>query len=100
MEQPWRDIYMSSFELPETPFKRVWEELTNLQNQYWRLEHITCGVSRALDNCGPGNILRQLAKKTDQSKVDALETEKAQLAAYVATMTQELTQKNEGIRRY
>jgi hypothetical protein len=79
---------MSTFELPETPFKRVWAELTNTQNQYWRLEHITRGVNRALRNCGPGNILWELAKKTDRLKVDALETEKAQLAAQVAAMTQ------------
>ena len=91
-ETPWKDIDLSSFEYPETPFKRVQEEITNLHNQYFRLEHITRGVSRALDNCGPGNILLELAKKTDRSKVDALETEKAQLVAQVAAMTQELAQ--------
>ena len=57
-------------------------------------------MSRALDNCGPGNILRELAKKTDQSKVDALETEKAHLIAQVAAMTLELAQKTEEIRCY
>ena len=41
-----------------------------------------------------------MAKKTDQSKVDALETEKAQLAVKVAMITQELAQKNEEIRCY
>ena len=100
MELHWRDIDLSSFEYPETPFKRVREELTKLHNQYFRLEHITRGVSRALDNCGPENILRELAKKTDGLKVDALETEKAQLTAQVAAMTQELAQKSEEIRRY
>jgi hypothetical protein len=38
-----------------------------------------------------------LARKTDRSKVDALETEKAQLAAQVAAMTRELTLKSEEI---
>jgi hypothetical protein len=66
---------------------RVRAKLNNLQNEYWRLEHITRGMSRVLGNCGPGNILRELTKKTDRSKVDALETEKAQLAAQVAPMT-------------
>ena len=37
---------------------------------------------------------------TDWSKMHAFETEKAQLAAQVAAMTQELTQKNEEIRKY
>ena len=60
-EPHWRDIDLSSFEYLETPFKRVWEELAHLQNHYFRLEHITRGMSMALDNCGPGNILRELA---------------------------------------
>ena len=37
---------------------------------------------------------------TDRSKVNALVTEKAQLFAQVAAMTQELTQNNEEIRKY
>jgi hypothetical protein len=41
-----------------------------------------------------------LAKKTDRSKVEALENEKAQLNAQVEAMTRELTQKSEEIRRY
>ena len=42
----------------------------------------------------------ELARKTDQSKVEALENEKAQLAAQVEAITQELTHKSEEIRRY
>ena len=76
-EPHWRDIDLSFFEYPETPFKRIREELTELQNQYFRLEHITRGVSQALDNCGPGNILRELAKRMDQTRVETLEMEKA-----------------------
>ena len=57
-------------------------------------------MSKALDNCGPKNILRELAKKMDRAKVEALETEKAQLAAQVAAMTTELVEKSEEIRRY
>jgi hypothetical protein len=38
--------------------------------------------------------------KMDRSKVGALETMKAELAAQMAAMTQELTQKSEEIRRY
>jgi hypothetical protein len=41
-----------------------------------------------------------LARKTDQSKVEALENKKAQLAAQVEAITQELTHKSEEIRRY
>ena len=69
---------MSSFEYLETPFKQVQEELTTLQNQ---LEHFTWGISMALNNRGSKHILRELAMKTNQSKVHASETKKAQLAA-------------------
>lgn len=100
MEPHWRGIDISSFEYLQTPFKWIQEEITNLQNQFFWLEHITRGVSKALDNCGPKNILRELAKKTNRLIVDALEIEKAQLTAQVVAMTQELTQKNEEIRRY
>ena len=37
---------------------------------------------------------------TDRLKMQALETEKAQLVAQVVAMTQELTQKSEEIRKY
>ena len=75
-------------------------ELTHLQNQYFKLEHITRGVSRAFGNCGPRKIMREVARVTDWSKMQALETEKAQLAAQVAAMTQELILKSEEIRKY
>ena len=91
---------MFSFEYLETPFKRVQEEFINLQNHYFRLEHISQGVSKALDNCGHGNIIWKLDKKTDRSKINALETENAQLAMHVAAMTQELAQKSEEMCRY
>ena len=41
------------------------------------MEHITRGVSRALDKCGPGNILRELAKRANRKDIEKLETEKA-----------------------
>ena len=62
--------------------------------------HISRGVSRALGNCGPGNILWKVAKVTDRSKTQAVETEKAQLVVHVATMMHELTQKSEEIQKY
>ena len=40
-EPQWRYIDLSAFEFPEAPFKLVREELTKLQNKYFRLEHIT-----------------------------------------------------------
>ena len=57
-------------------------------------------MNRALGNCGLGNILRELAKRTDRKQVETLETGKAQLAAQVAAMTRELAKKSEEIRKY
>jgi len=48
----------------------------------------------------PGNIMWELARKTNRLKMDALETKKAQLASQEAAMTRELTHKNEENRRY
>ena len=45
-EIPWKDIDLSTFEFPEAPFKHVRNELTELQNQYFRMEHITRGVNK------------------------------------------------------
>lgn len=58
------------------------------------------GVNMALDNYRPRNIIRELAKKTARSKMDPLETEKAQLTVQVTTMTQEFVQNSEEIRCY
>lgn len=80
-EQHWKDIDLSNFELLETPFLQVRAELTHLRDHYWKHEHIIRGVSRVLGNSGPGNILREVVRVTDRSKMDALETKKAQLAA-------------------
>jgi len=99
-EQPWRNVNPATWEPPEFPFERVKADVTTLQNEYWRLEHIVRGASKALGNCSAGNILRELAKRTDRSKVETLENEKAQLTAQVEAMTKELTQKSEEIRRY
>ena len=61
------------------------------------MEHITRGMNTALGNCGPGNILRELAKRIDRKQVETLETEKAQQAAQVAAISQELAQKSKEI---
>ena len=44
--------------------------------------------------------LEILAKMADRKEIKKLESEKAQLAAHVAAMTQELSQKSEEIRKY
>ena len=99
-EAHWRDVDLSAWNFPEAPFKRIHDELAELQTQYYWMEHITRGTNMALDNCGPENILRELAKKADRKEIEQLRMEKAQLAVQVAAMTQELSQKSEEIWKY
>ena len=103
----WRNVDLSAWDFPENPFKRIHDELEDLQTRYYRLEHITRGANQALVNCGPGNILRELAKRADRKELDQVKKEldqvkmeNAHLHGQVATMTQELSQKSEEIRKY
>ena len=99
-ETTWRNVDLSAWDFPDNPFKQVQEGLEELQHQYSRLEHIARGANQALDNCGPGNILQELAKETDRKELEQVKTENAHLTAQVAAMAQELSQKNEEIRKY
>ena len=99
-ETTWRNVDLSAWDFPENPFKRMQEGMEELQTQYFRLEHIVRGANHALDDCGPGNILRELAKRADRKELEQARTENAHLAAQVAAMTQELSQKSEEIRKY
>jgi hypothetical protein len=104
---PSRNVDLSSWAFPETPFKRVYEELDELHVQYYRLERITKGASAALGGCGPENIIREITKRVDWKKLeevkrkfDLAKTDNAHLHAQVASMAKELGQKNEEIRKY
>ena len=97
----------SAWDFPENPFKRAHDEPEELQTQYYRLEHITKGASLALGGCGPGNILREIAKRADRKELDQakreldqIRTKNAHLHAHVAAMSEELGQKSEEIRKY
>ena len=98
---------LSTWRFPDNPFQRVYHDLADLQTQYYRLEHITRGANQALNDCGPGNILRELAKRVDRKELDQakkelnhVKTENAHLTAQVSGMAQELSRKSEEIRKY
>ena len=106
-EAPWQNVDLSTWMFPETPFQRVYADLDNLQLQYHRVEHITRGVNQALNDCGPGNILRELANRADRKELDLekkeldrVNTENAHLNAQVAAMSQELNRKTDEIRKH
>ena len=106
-EPTWRNVDPSGWDFPENPFKRVHDELEELQTQYYRLDHITKGASVALGGCGPGNILREIAKRADRKELDQarreldqVRMENAHLHAQMAAMSEELGQNSEEIRKY
>ena len=113
-EAPWQNVDLSTWTFPENPFQRVYADLEHLQLQYHRLEHITRGVNEALNDCGPGNILRELANRADRKELDQakkeldraktelekVNTENAHLNAQVSAMSQELSRKTEEIRKH
>ena len=81
----------------------MYDDMADLQTQYHPLEHITRVANQALDDCGPGNILRELAKRADRKELDQAKKKLEQVKmenAQVAAMAQELTQKSEEIRKY
>jgi hypothetical protein len=71
------------------------------------LEHITREASIALGGCGPGNILREIAKKVDRKELDQVkkeleqtQTDNAHLHSQMAAMAEELGHKSEEVRKY
>jgi hypothetical protein len=96
----WRNVDLSSWDFLENPFKIVHDELDELQTQYHRLEHITKGASVTLGGCGPKNILRKIAKRTNRKEMDQVKTDNAHLHAQMASMAEKLGQKSEEIRKY
>ena len=66
---------LSAWRFSNNPFQRVYVDLADLQLQYYQLEHITRGANKALNNCGPGNILQELAKRADWKSFDQAKKE-------------------------
>ena len=69
-EATWRNVDPSARDFSDNPFWRGQEGLEELQHQYKRLEHIARGANQALDNCGPENIIREIAKRADRRELD------------------------------
>ena len=71
------------------------------------MENITRGANQTLNDCGPENILRELARKADRKQLDhakkeldQVKTGNVHMNAQVAALAQELSQKSEEIRKY
>ena len=103
----WRNVDPSGWEIPDAPFQRVHDDLTEIQAQFHRLEYIARGASQALGGCGPGNIIREIAKRADRKELEQAKKEleqtrleNAHLQAQRASMADELVQKSEEILKY
>ena len=55
-EAPWQNVDLSAWTFPENPFQRAYAD-------------------QALNDCGPGNILRELANKVDRKELDQAKKE-------------------------
>ena len=106
-EAPWRDVDASVWDFSVNPLRQVQEGLEEVQRQYKRLEHIAQGANQALDSCGPGNIIREIARREDRRTLDQarkeleqVRNENALLQARVTATSEELGQKSEELRRY
>ena len=78
-EATWRNVDPSTWDFLDNPFRWVQEGLEELQHHYKRLEHIARGANQAMDNCGPRNIIREIAKRADQRELDQAKKELEQV---------------------
>lgn len=89
----------SSFQFQDEPFKRMREEMDQLQTQYAWSEHVFKGAGTSLNDCYSKNIIRELEKLVQLPKAATLEEENAKLKAQVADLANEMAGKSKEIRR-
>ena len=58
----WREVVMTSFNFKENPFRRVQEEIDQLQSQYSKMEYMTKGACKLLGDCKPTDLCKELEK--------------------------------------
>ena len=92
----WKVIAMMSFDFEDDLFRRIWEEIDQLQGQYSKLEFVTKGASKLLGNCRPGNIVKEL-KKLKQNDMVMLEATNATLLSQVSDLKVKLAKNDEEI---
>ena len=60
----WKD--MSSLDLDNDPFKRVQNELDQVQSRYSKMELVLKGVTKLLGDCKTGNITKEIRKLKEE----------------------------------
>ena len=87
---------MTSFDFEDNPFRRIQEEMDQLQRQYSKLEFVKKRASKLLGNCRPKNIVKEL-KKLKQQDMSTLEATNTTLSSRVAKLRVEMAKKDEEI---
>ena len=90
---------MTSFNFEDNPFRRIREEIDQLQCQYSKVEYITKGACNLLGNYKPIDLCKELEEVVQQKDTSTLEADNATLAAQVADFKVEITLKNEELRQ-
>ena len=88
---------MGSLDLNEDPFRRVQDELDQVQSRYSKMELVIKGASKLLDDCKAGNIYKEL-KKFKEKDTTSLEGANATLSSQVQELKVVLALKDEEIR--
>ena len=58
----WKEVAMTSFNFEDNPFRRIREEIDQLQRQYSKLEYVTIGAYKLLGDCKLANLCKELDK--------------------------------------
>ena len=82
---------MTSFNFEDNPFRRVPEDIDQLQSQYSKLEYITKGSYKLLGNCKPMGLYKELEMVVQQKDTTTLEANNMKLVAQVADLKVALT---------
>ncbi len=94
----WQSAIVSSFDFQDNPFKRIREELDQLQSQYSRLEFVTRKACELLGDCRPKHLATEIGKLQKESKGGKFEEQNRILTEQVGTLTKELAGKQEEVQ--
>ena len=89
---------MTSFDFEDNPFRRIREEMDQLQGQYSKLEYATKGACKFLGNYKPANLCKEL-EKLQQKDTAMLKATNMTLLSQVVDLKVELAMKNKEIHQ-
>jgi hypothetical protein len=91
----WKD--MSALDLEDDPFRRLQEELDQVQIRYSKMEVVIRGASKLLGDCKVGNIGKEL-KKLKEKDTESLEAANRKLQQQVDDLQVALALKDDEVK--